>query len=249
MLGLAEEIGGDEPGVGRLVGDDQDLRGAGEQVDPHPAEQLALGLGDERIAGPDQHVDGLEAIDEAERHRRQALHAAEGEDGVGARGLDGVEHRRVDPALALGRRAADHLLDARHLGHQDGHEGGREHRVAPAGHVGPDGVDRDVAVAEHDARPHLDLERGQRGQLGAGEPADLVLGEGDVALEVVVELGLDARVLRVGDDEVAGAHASNSSEYRRTASIPPCSMSRRICETRARSSSVASVVGGLGALR
>ena len=91
-------------------------RGAGQQIDPDPAEQLALGFGDERVAGPDQHVDGLEAVDEAERHRRQALDAAEGEGGVGAGGLDGglaragaIGDEHSEPVLGQtrGARAAD----------------------------------------------------------------------------------------------------------------------------------------------
>ena len=45
-----EQVGGDELGVGRVVGDHRDLRRPGEQVDADAAEQLALGLGDERVA-------------------------------------------------------------------------------------------------------------------------------------------------------------------------------------------------------
>ncbi len=106
--------------------------------------------------------------------------------------LHRVQHRRVDPALALGRRAADHLPDARHLGHQHRHERRGEHRVAPAGHVGADRVDRDVAVAEHDARSHLDLERRQRAQLGRANPRTWSWAKAMCPLSVVVELGLDA---------------------------------------------------------
>ena len=46
MLGLAEQVGGDDLGVGGVVGDDGDLRRAGEEVDRHAAEQLALRLGE-----------------------------------------------------------------------------------------------------------------------------------------------------------------------------------------------------------
>ena len=84
MLRLAEQIGGDQSRVGGGVGDDQHLGRPGEQIDPDAPEQLALGLGDERVAGPDQHVDRLQAVDQAEGHRRERLDAAEAEHGVGA---------------------------------------------------------------------------------------------------------------------------------------------------------------------
>ena len=37
MLGLGEEIGGNKLGVGRFVGDDQDLTRPGNDVDAHRA--------------------------------------------------------------------------------------------------------------------------------------------------------------------------------------------------------------------
>ena len=60
VLGLPEQVGGDELGVGRLVGDHEDLGRAGEQVDADRPEQLALGLGDVGVAGADDHVHRLE---------------------------------------------------------------------------------------------------------------------------------------------------------------------------------------------
>ena len=50
-------IGGHQLRVGGVIGDHRDLGGAGQQVDPHPAEQLALGLGDECVAWSHDHVD------------------------------------------------------------------------------------------------------------------------------------------------------------------------------------------------
>ena len=71
-----EQVGGDKLGIGVGVRDHDDLGRAGEQVDADRAEQLALGLGDVGVAGADDHVGGLEALD-PECHRRQRLHAAE----------------------------------------------------------------------------------------------------------------------------------------------------------------------------
>ena len=99
MLGLAEQVGGDDLRVGGLVGDDGDLGRPGEQVDRHRAEELTLGLGDVGVAGADEHVDGRLA-EQAERHRGERLHAAEHEDAVGAGEVGGVQHRRVGAAVA-----------------------------------------------------------------------------------------------------------------------------------------------------
>ena len=59
VLGLADEVGRDDRGVGRVVGDHRDLRGPGEDVDADLAEERALGLGDELVARADEDVGGL----------------------------------------------------------------------------------------------------------------------------------------------------------------------------------------------
>ena len=58
VLGLADEIGGDDRRVGALVGDDRDLRRPGEDIDADTAEQHALRLGDEFVAGADDDIGG-----------------------------------------------------------------------------------------------------------------------------------------------------------------------------------------------
>ncbi len=103
MLGLAKQVSGHQPRVGRPIGDHQDLRGPGQQIDAHPPELLPLGLGLERIAGADQHVDRFQTVDEPERHGGQTLHSAETQNRVGPGDSHGVEHRRAHPALALVR--------------------------------------------------------------------------------------------------------------------------------------------------
>ncbi len=50
VLGLAEQVDRDDERVGLVVGDDQDLGRAGEEVDADLAEQLALGLGHVGVA-------------------------------------------------------------------------------------------------------------------------------------------------------------------------------------------------------
>ena len=56
VLGLAEQVGGDDAGVTLAVGDDQDLAGTGHHVDADLAEDLLLGLGHELIAGADDLI-------------------------------------------------------------------------------------------------------------------------------------------------------------------------------------------------
>ena len=54
MLGLAEEVGGDDGRVGAVVGDDEELARAGGHVDGGAAGEAGderLGLGDPGVAG------------------------------------------------------------------------------------------------------------------------------------------------------------------------------------------------------
>ena len=57
VLGLRQEVHGTGVGVCGVVGHDEDFGGAGEQVDAHFAVQLALGVGDEGVAGASDEVD------------------------------------------------------------------------------------------------------------------------------------------------------------------------------------------------
>ena len=168
----------------RLVGDDQRLGRAGEQIDADAAEQLPLGLGHVGVAGADEHVDRRDGLG-AERHGGDRLHAAEHVDLVGAAEMHGGDDRRMRPALER-RRAGDDALHAGDLGGDDRHVRRGDHRIASARHVAADRVDRDVLVAEDDAGQRLDLEVAHRVLLLLREVAHLRLGELDV---VEVALG------------------------------------------------------------
>ncbi|MDO8210291.1 hypothetical protein Q7L65_07735 [Conexibacter sp. CPCC 206217] len=180
--------GRDEARVGGAVGDDQHLGRPGQQVDPDAPEQLPLRLRDVGVAGADEHVDGRQLVDQPERERGECLHAAEADDGVGAGGPHRVQHRGVDPALALRGRDRDDALDAGRLCDEDRHERRGEHRVAAARHVRADGADGDVRVAEHDARQRLGAQVGQGRPLRLGERAHLPLRERDVLAQRGVQL-------------------------------------------------------------
>ena len=178
MLGLAEQVGRAHFGIRRVVGDDQRLGRSRQQIDADAAEQLPLRLGDERVAGADQHVDGRDAR-RAERHRRHRLNAAQQVDLIGAaqrHGGDGGGRRHA----VQRRRAGGDALHPGHLRGQHAHVRRGDHRIAAAGHITADARDRDVAVAEPNARQRLHLDVAQRGALHLGEAADLCLSEFDV---------------------------------------------------------------------
>ena len=203
MLCLTEQVGGDDHRVGGLVGDDQDLRRAGDEVDADLAEQPALGLDDVRVARADEEVHRVDRL-RPERERRERLDAAEDVDLVGAgevhRGDGGVR----DPPVE-GWRAGRNALDAGDLRRDDAHVRGGDHRVAAAGHVRADARHGNVPVAEPDAGKRLHLEVGHRRPLCLRERAHLLLAERDVvehlggnALEARGDLvGVEPEALRL----------------------------------------------------
>ena len=60
VLGLAHEVGGDEVGVGRIVGDDEDVGGTGFGVDARHALDEPLRRGDVHVAGTGHPLHGIE---------------------------------------------------------------------------------------------------------------------------------------------------------------------------------------------
>src|SRR5262249_15501558 len=63
VLGLGDQVAGDKRGRCALVGNDNDLTGAGKAVDGDLAEDVSLGQGDEQVAGADDHIDGGQPLD------------------------------------------------------------------------------------------------------------------------------------------------------------------------------------------
>ncbi len=187
MFGLAQQVGGAELAVHRLVGDDEGLGGAGEQVDADAAVELALGFGDEGVARPDEHVDRLDALG-ADGHRGHRLHAAEDVDLVGAGHVLGGDDRRSRLAVE-GRGAGDDPAATGDLCRQHRHMRRRQQRILAARHVAANRRDRDMPVPQDHAGQGLDLELGHRRLLLFGEVAHLGLCEGDVLEVLPAELG------------------------------------------------------------
>ena len=75
VLGLRDEVGGDEHGIGAVVGEDHPLGRTGRQVDPDEPRDLELGGRDPGVARSDDPVDGGERRDgvrEPERETRRS---------------------------------------------------------------------------------------------------------------------------------------------------------------------------------
>jgi hypothetical protein len=168
VLGLGQKIGRDHLGVAGLVGEDVDLGGAGKLVDADGAEDLALGLVHEGIAGAHDLHHRRNRLGPV-GHGGDGLCAADAEDAVGPGQMAARDHRR----MGVGGQAGDDLRDTRHLGRDDGHDRGGKQRKAPAGHIAAHAVDGDDAVAHEDAGERFHLERQDGGQLGLRKAADV----------------------------------------------------------------------------
>src|SRR2546421_2432346 len=129
VLGLREEVHGHPVGRRAAIGDDQDFRRSGEHVDADVAENLALRLGDVRVARADDLVDAGDRFG-AEGERRYGVRTAHRQDSI-----DAGECRRGERGR-IGIGARHHQLAypgdlRRHGVHQDRRGVGR----LAAGHV------------------------------------------------------------------------------------------------------------------
>ena len=146
MLGLAEQVHGDDEGLGLTVGYDEDLGRPGEQVDADLTEQLALRLRHVGVARAREQVDTGDRL-RSQCHRRDRLDAPEDVDLVGPGHRDGGDRRGRN--LSPDRRGAcSNAAHAGDLGGDDRHMSRGDQRVPAAGKVRSGGGHRDVAVAE-----------------------------------------------------------------------------------------------------
>ena len=155
VLGLGEEIGGDELGVGRFVGDDQDLTRAGKDVDAHRAGHDLLRQGHVTVARPDDHVDPRDRLGTIGqcRHGPGAARLVD----LVHPGLPGRDEQvGVDPPV---RRRRGHHDDLRNPGHPR-RDRAHEHRgdqrrltALAARHVDAHALDRPDELPEHRPRP------------------------------------------------------------------------------------------------
>ncbi len=105
VLGLGEQV---EDGVGRAgvaPGHDDDVARAGQAVDPDPAEDLALGLGDPGVARAGDHVDRRRSSRCRRPARRRPGRRPRRGRGSAPASARGGEDRRVHAAVGAGRGA------------------------------------------------------------------------------------------------------------------------------------------------
>src|SRR5215211_4797175 len=191
--------------VGRLVGDDGDLGRPGQKVYAYLPEELTLGFGNVCVASSDYHLHWLNFL-HAEGDCCQGLHPAHAEYLVCPAAGHGVEHRLVDAVrfavLPFARRGdGDDPFHARHLGHGDRHDRGAEHGVLARRCVGAHRVHRYLLLPQNYAGQGLLLKVDERLFLEPGEVLNLLLGEADVPLELIVDRLLGSLDLLLGYHE------------------------------------------------
>ena len=164
MLGLGEQVGGDERRVGVAVGEHEDLARSGDAVDVDEAEDLALGGGDVGVAGADDLVDARD-LGGAEGHGGDRLGAADGEHAVDARELRGAQHH-----LGGARGQQDHLAHAGDFGGDRRHQHRGWVRRGAAGGIHGDPRERTGAARQLD---RLAVQAGVGDALGLVEGADV----------------------------------------------------------------------------
>ena len=167
VLGLGDQVGGDEAGLGAVVGDDGDLGRTRLGVDGDAVAQQPLGRRDVDVAGPGDDVDRRALVGAVAEHGdglRAAGRVHLGDAEQRARGQD----RRVRQAAVLGLRwrGDGDLGDAGHLGRDHVHQHRRGVGDQPARYVDAGPADRQVPLG--DRRP------GRHGGPGLGRQLGLV---------------------------------------------------------------------------
>ena len=141
MLGLREQVGGDERNVGRLIRNHHDLAGARQGIDADDSENLALGLAHVRVARAENLVDRLQGR-RAEGHRPDRLHATDAINFLDAKQVQGREQPVGNLARGVRRGENRDLGTARDLCQRRRHQHGRNQRHFAPGHVDSHPPDR-----------------------------------------------------------------------------------------------------------
>ena len=134
VLGLTQQVCCHPCGVAAAVGQHQNFAGAGDHIDAHLAEHLALGGGNVDVAGAYDLIHRRDALG-AVSQRRHGLCAA-GLENFGHSGGGGSgQNDRVHLAVLPGGGGHDDLGHPRHLGGDNVHKHGGRVRRRAAGHI------------------------------------------------------------------------------------------------------------------
>ena len=150
VLGLTEHVRRHDLRVAGTVRYHQNLAGAGNHVDGHPAEYLLFGFRHIGVAGAHDFIhpgQGLGAIGKA-RHRLRAAHL---EDAIHARDLGRRQNHRVHLAVCAGRGDHHQLGAARDFGGDAVHQYGGGVGRGAAGHIQTHLLDGHDLLAQHHA--------------------------------------------------------------------------------------------------
>ncbi len=138
MFGLGKQVHGHPVRVRGAVADDENFRRAGDHIDTHPPEHLALGGGDIDVARPDDLVHRRHG-GRTVRQRRHRLRAADGEHPVHPGDRRRGQHQVVELATRGGHHHDD-FIDAGNPRRQGVHQHGRGIARLPPGHIDPDAL-------------------------------------------------------------------------------------------------------------
>ncbi len=169
VLGLREQVGGDEGGVGAVVGDDQHFGRSGRHVDRRTARigrDFELGQRDPGVAGAEQLVAAGHRF-AAVGKRGDRLRAAELEHARHAAQFRGDQDRRIGAAVGARRRRQHDVRAAGQTRRNRQHPHGRGQRRAAGRRVQADAADRahDLLAAHAGRGVHAQVAR----QLGGVE--------------------------------------------------------------------------------
>ncbi len=115
VLRLTEQIGGDQPCIGAIIRNDQQLAGASRHVDRRSARHACnqrFCFRDPRVPRP-ANLGDCRDVARAERQGRDRLRSTNGPDAVKAAQISRQSDRRVDATAGTGRCHGDDLSDSR----------------------------------------------------------------------------------------------------------------------------------------
>ena len=141
MLGLREQIRGDEIGARGRVGNHKHFAGSGKHVDIDLPEHRALGQHHEQISRPDDFFDRRDRL-RAISQRADGLRAAEPVNFFDAQYLAGAQHPVAERAVFGARRHDHQFLHAGHLRRDGVHQHTRRIRRGAAGNIKPRAAQR-----------------------------------------------------------------------------------------------------------